>query len=145
MECLTFMPVGVQRVYVGNLPYRVRERDIEDIFAKFGRIREVDLKTPHRGAPYAFLDFDGELRLFFWGLVVPVVSRSVFFQMPAMPKTPSTVATVTTWTALASAWRCHVAAVAVAIVTVAVAAAPHVAPSSGLLSPACPVLPRGRT
>lgn len=32
------------RVYVGRLPYDVRERDIEKFFKGYGRIREVLMK-----------------------------------------------------------------------------------------------------
>jgi RNA recognition motif. (a.k.a. RRM, RBD, or RNP domain) len=28
-----------QRIYVGNLPMDVREKDVEDVFYKYGRIR----------------------------------------------------------------------------------------------------------
>jgi splicing factor, arginine/serine-rich 1 len=45
-------------VYVGNLPVDVREREVEDLFAKYGRIRYVELKTPARPPPYAFVEFD---------------------------------------------------------------------------------------
>ncbi|GAU92669.1 hypothetical protein RvY_04718 [Ramazzottius varieornatus] len=45
------------RVYVGNLPPNVRERDIEDIFRKYGKINQMDLRT-NKGPPFAFLDFD---------------------------------------------------------------------------------------
>ncbi|KIH56161.1 hypothetical protein ANCDUO_13663 [Ancylostoma duodenale] len=45
------------RVYVGNLPPDVREKDIEDIFAKYGKIRFIDIKGG-RGPLYAFIDFD---------------------------------------------------------------------------------------
>ncbi|KAM9306264.1 serine/arginine-rich splicing factor 9-like isoform 1-T2 [Pholidichthys leucotaenia] len=45
------------RIYVGNLPMDVHERDIEDLFFKYGKIREIELKV--RGAvPYAFVQFD---------------------------------------------------------------------------------------
>lgn len=33
------------RIYVGRVPYRARERDIEDFFQGFGRIRDVVLKN----------------------------------------------------------------------------------------------------
>lgn len=49
------------RVYVGNLPLDVREREIEDLFYKYGRIRSIDLKTPSRPPAFAFIDF-GEAR-----------------------------------------------------------------------------------
>jgi arginine/serine-rich splicing factor 4/5/6 len=33
------------RVFVGGLTYRVRERDIEKFFRKYGRIKEVAMKN----------------------------------------------------------------------------------------------------
>lgn len=45
-------------VSLGNLPMDVRERDVEDLFYKFGRIREIDLKTPMRPPAYAFISFE---------------------------------------------------------------------------------------
>jgi len=33
------------RIYIGHLPYGVRERDIEKFFKGFGRIREILLKN----------------------------------------------------------------------------------------------------
>lgn len=37
----------MSRVYVGNLPIDVRVKDVEDIFFKYGRIIDIDLKV-HR-------------------------------------------------------------------------------------------------
>lgn len=47
-------------VYVGNLPNNIREREVEDAFYRFGRIRSVDIKTPsHSGTPaFAFVEFN---------------------------------------------------------------------------------------
>lgn len=36
------------RIYVGNLPMDIRERDVEEMFARYGRVTGVDLKTPAR-------------------------------------------------------------------------------------------------
>jgi hypothetical protein len=36
----------------------IRERDVEDLFYKYGHIREIDLKTPSRPPAYAFISFD---------------------------------------------------------------------------------------
>jgi len=36
------------RVYVGNLPMDIRERDVEDLFTRYGNVTNVDLKTPAR-------------------------------------------------------------------------------------------------
>ncbi|CDW52879.1 RRM 1 domain containing protein [Trichuris trichiura] len=41
------------RVYIGRLPYKARERDVEDFFRGFGRIREVLLKSG-----FGFVEFD---------------------------------------------------------------------------------------
>ncbi|KAK9810585.1 hypothetical protein WJX73_002419 [Symbiochloris irregularis] len=36
----------------------IREREVEDIFYKYGRVRNIDLKTPPRPPAYAFVEFD---------------------------------------------------------------------------------------
>jgi len=46
------------RVFIGNLPMNIREREIDDLFSKYGRIRDIDLKTPSRPPAYAFITFD---------------------------------------------------------------------------------------
>lgn len=38
----------------------VRERDVEDLFYKYGRIRDVELKTPSRPPAYAFITFEDD-------------------------------------------------------------------------------------
>ncbi|KAI6651583.1 Serine/arginine-rich splicing factor 1 isoform X1 [Oopsacas minuta] len=48
------------KIYVGNLPDYIRPRDIEEVFWKFGRIRNVDLHDRSRGPPFAFVEFDDE-------------------------------------------------------------------------------------
>ncbi|ELT90590.1 hypothetical protein CAPTEDRAFT_221687 [Capitella teleta] len=45
------------RIYVGNLPPDIRNRDIEDLFYKFGKITFIDLKNK-RGPPFAFVEFE---------------------------------------------------------------------------------------
>eukprot|EP00803_Ostreobium_quekettii_P011316 evm.model.scf_21EXC.21 EVM.evm.TU.scf_21EXC.21 scf_21EXC:199623-202678(-) len=45
-------------VYVGNLPLDVKHRELEDLFYKYGRIRNVDLKLPPRPPGFAFVEFD---------------------------------------------------------------------------------------
>ena len=47
-------------VYVGNLPFDIREREVEDLFAKFGRITKILVKTPRAPPAYAFVEFDDE-------------------------------------------------------------------------------------
>ncbi|XP_052193563.1 serine/arginine-rich splicing factor SR30-like isoform X2 [Diospyros lotus] len=45
-------------VYVGNLPGDIREREVEDLFYKYGRIVDIDLKIPPRPPGYAFVEFE---------------------------------------------------------------------------------------
>ncbi|KAL3827826.1 hypothetical protein ACJIZ3_016628 [Penstemon smallii] len=45
-------------LYVGNLPGDIREREVEDIFYKYGPIVHVDLKVPPRPPGYAFIEFE---------------------------------------------------------------------------------------
>eukprot|EP00193_Tetraselmis_chui_P011413 CAMPEP_0177777744 /NCGR_PEP_ID=MMETSP0491_2-20121128/15553_1 /TAXON_ID=63592 /ORGANISM="Tetraselmis chuii, Strain PLY429" /LENGTH=210 /DNA_ID=CAMNT_0019296909 /DNA_START=171 /DNA_END=803 /DNA_ORIENTATION=+ len=47
-----------RRVFVGNLPQDIRERELEDIFYKYGRIMEIDLKLPPRPPGFAFVEFE---------------------------------------------------------------------------------------
>lgn len=53
---LTTMSDG--RIYVGNLPMDVQERDIEDLFYKYGKIREIELKNNRGTIPFAFIRFE---------------------------------------------------------------------------------------
>lgn len=46
------------RIYVGNLPPDIRSKDIEDLFYKFGAIRDIDLKNRRGGPPFAFVEFE---------------------------------------------------------------------------------------
>ncbi|KAF5843820.1 hypothetical protein DUNSADRAFT_5058 [Dunaliella salina] len=46
------------KIYVGNLPLDVRERELDDLFYKFGKIRLIDIKTPSRPPAYGFVEFD---------------------------------------------------------------------------------------
>ncbi|XP_057439270.1 serine/arginine-rich splicing factor SR34B isoform X1 [Lotus japonicus] len=45
-------------VYVGNLPGDIREREVEDLFYKYGNITHIDLKVPPRPPGYAFVEFE---------------------------------------------------------------------------------------
>ncbi|KAL8155528.1 serine/arginine-rich splicing factor SR30-like isoform X2 [Apium graveolens] len=45
-------------IYVGNLPGDIREREVEDLFYKYGHIMEIDLKIPPRPPGYAFVEFE---------------------------------------------------------------------------------------
>ncbi|EPS60498.1 hypothetical protein M569_14305, partial [Genlisea aurea] len=45
-------------IYVGNLPADIRESEIEDLFYKFGRILDIELKIPPRPPCYCFVEFE---------------------------------------------------------------------------------------
>ncbi|KAG0490145.1 hypothetical protein HPP92_007008 [Vanilla planifolia] len=45
-------------IYVGNLPLDIRKSEIEDLFYKYGRILEIELKTPARPPGYCFVEFE---------------------------------------------------------------------------------------
>eukprot|EP00854_Cymbomonas_tetramitiformis_P007590 gene7590-9037_t len=47
-------------IYVGNLPSDIRERDLEDLFYKYGHIVEVELKMLSRPPGFAFVEFEDE-------------------------------------------------------------------------------------
>ncbi|XP_057674509.1 serine/arginine-rich splicing factor 9 [Corythoichthys intestinalis] len=46
------------RIYVGNLPMDIQERDIEGLFYKYGKIREIELKNNRGTIPFAFIRFE---------------------------------------------------------------------------------------
>ena len=46
------------RIYVGNLPPDIRSKDVEDLFYKYGAIRDIDLKNRRGGPPFAFVQFE---------------------------------------------------------------------------------------
>ncbi|XP_021609043.1 serine/arginine-rich-splicing factor SR34 isoform X3 [Manihot esculenta] len=45
-------------LYVGNLPGDIREREVEDLFYKYGPVAHIDLKIPPRPPGYAFVEFE---------------------------------------------------------------------------------------
>ncbi|XP_022089575.1 serine/arginine-rich splicing factor 1A-like [Acanthaster planci] len=46
------------RIYVGNLPSNIREKEVEDLFFKYGRISNIDLKNRSPGPAFAFIEFE---------------------------------------------------------------------------------------
>ncbi|XP_076898593.1 serine/arginine-rich splicing factor SR34A-like [Bidens hawaiensis] len=44
-------------IYVGNLPLDIKEWEVEDLFYKYGRILDIELKIPHRPPCYCFVEF----------------------------------------------------------------------------------------
>ncbi|KAG6429436.1 hypothetical protein SASPL_107487 [Salvia splendens] len=45
-------------IYVGNLPADIRESEVEDLFYKYGRILDIELKIPPRPPCYCFVEFE---------------------------------------------------------------------------------------
>ncbi|KAK4745436.1 hypothetical protein SAY87_011748 [Trapa incisa] len=45
-------------IYVGNLPSDIREVEIEELFYKYGRILDIELKIPPRPPCYCFVEFE---------------------------------------------------------------------------------------
>lgn len=45
-------------IYVGNLPSDIKEYEIEDLFYKYGRILDIELKIPPRPPCYCFVEFE---------------------------------------------------------------------------------------
>ncbi|XP_060178669.1 serine/arginine-rich-splicing factor SR34-like [Lycium barbarum] len=45
-------------LYVGNLPGDIREREVDDLFYKYGPIAHIELKIPPRPPGYAFVEFE---------------------------------------------------------------------------------------
>lgn len=47
------------RVYVGNLPNDVKAKELDDLFYKYGTIKDISLKKDTRGGqPFAFIEFE---------------------------------------------------------------------------------------
>ncbi|KAI3756972.1 hypothetical protein L6452_04504 [Arctium lappa] len=44
-------------IYVGNLPLDIREGEVEDLFYKYGRISDIELKIPPQPPCYCFVEF----------------------------------------------------------------------------------------
>ncbi|KAJ0410904.1 hypothetical protein ATCC90586_004425 [Pythium insidiosum] len=47
----------MSRIFVGHLPNDVKERQLQEYFAKFGPIASFMLRFLHRAAPFAFIEF----------------------------------------------------------------------------------------
>lgn len=45
-------------IYVGNLPGDIKEWEVEDLFYKYGRILDIELKIPPRPPSYCFVEFE---------------------------------------------------------------------------------------
>jgi len=46
------------RIYVGNLPTDIKESELDDLFYKYGRIKDIDIKNPLRPPAFAFVTFE---------------------------------------------------------------------------------------
>ncbi|KAJ4802124.1 Serine/arginine-rich-splicing factor SR34 [Rhynchospora pubera] len=49
---------GGRIIFVGNLPGDIREKEVEDLFYKYGSIVDIDLKIPPRPPAYAYVEFE---------------------------------------------------------------------------------------
>ncbi len=50
-------------IYVGNVPYSLKESDIEQLFAEFGSVASVKIiadKFTHRSKGYGFVEMEDE-------------------------------------------------------------------------------------
>jgi len=45
------------KVLIANLPNKVSENDLEEVFAKYGKIRFIDLKRELNTAPFALIEY----------------------------------------------------------------------------------------
>lgn len=45
------------RIFCGNLPIDVKEKEIDDLFYKFGDIKDIEIKRPSRPPAFAFITF----------------------------------------------------------------------------------------
>eukprot|EP00922_Rhytidocystis_sp_ex-Travisia-forbesii_P049115 GHVS01073148.1.p1 GENE.GHVS01073148.1~~GHVS01073148.1.p1 ORF type:complete len:305 (-),score=33.34 GHVS01073148.1:233-1147(-) len=52
-------PPSSSRIYIGNLPDDVNQRQLDDIFEKYGRVRDIDIKYGRttNNTAYAFVEF----------------------------------------------------------------------------------------
>lgn len=51
----------MSRIFVGNLPDDIRRTELEELFDRYGRIRDVDVKLARSGpGAFAFIEFDDE-------------------------------------------------------------------------------------
>uniref|UniRef100_A0A5K3FUS0 Serine/arginine-rich splicing factor 1 n=1 Tax=Mesocestoides corti TaxID=53468 RepID=A0A5K3FUS0_MESCO len=48
-----------RKIYIGNLPPKIRSAELEEIFSKYGAIADVDVKR-RQGPPFAFIEFEDE-------------------------------------------------------------------------------------
>lgn len=51
----------MKKIYVGNLPYRTNESEVEDVFAKFGKVESVRLikdRETDRLKGFGFVEFE---------------------------------------------------------------------------------------
>ena len=63
------------RIYVGNLPDDIRAHELEEIFGRYGRISDIEIKIPKTGkAPaFAFLQYDDPRYLIFQITTIDIV------------------------------------------------------------------------
>ncbi|KAK1419249.1 hypothetical protein QVD17_28413 [Tagetes erecta] len=52
------MSLSTRTLFVGNLPCDIREKEVEGLFCKYGRVVALDLKIPLRSSSFAFVEFE---------------------------------------------------------------------------------------
>lgn len=54
---------ATRTLFVGNMPADIRESEIRRVFEKYGKVEDVDIKTPpETNAAYAFVLFQVDFR-----------------------------------------------------------------------------------
>ena len=70
------------RVYVGNLPQNVRQRDLEDHFDKYGKVRGIDIHSRFDPA-FAFIEFEDSRYIqvleYFFNILISNFKSNRFF------------------------------------------------------------------
>lgn len=72
-----------RRVYVGNLPPDIREKDLTDLFYRYGNICHIDLmKNQHSaGTPFAFVEFENKRCVFYGHRLMVNVEKGYLLKM----------------------------------------------------------------
>ena len=71
------------RVFVGNLPEDIKKSELEDIFFKYGEIKDIQIKIPPRPPAFAFITFDVSNKLYFY-IVLIFFRTNVMLKMQFM-------------------------------------------------------------
>jgi hypothetical protein len=73
------------RVYVGNLPSDVKAKELDDLFYKYGNIKDISLKKDTRGGqPFAFIEFEDPR--YFMNIVLTFIVEATLKKIPFIAK-----------------------------------------------------------